>query len=644
MAQIPRYQSKEFAGYRNRFAGRPQARYTPTGFKVPDLDPKTVVERQLQGASDIAMKLTTDALVGLRKKQDNKDLLNATNKLELDTINFQSQLGSMDKGDMGSYTERLTKATQAFFKQQEQDIENLKLEGPNADKIRQAVVGRYTVLNQTLVENAIKVGQQRDDDELIMEVEEGFVLAKGLVAQSKHVEALDQTRELIQTMKDNPRAYPKATIWATLIPHIEEVLIDQKVRDYLGEDYTKLFKQPEKLKTPEELKNLSYESEGEQYPDRFTPTPKYKSLSDTPRYKEALDLSLSGFAEFESSNRGDATYMQSIFGDNDLLVKNEYPDMWKSAEWQELRKGMKTEDHLERRKYAGVMRGLEEILDSPPETIETILSRTSREEDKLTTPDIGLEGRDVDPDVRIFQEPVEEEIIVPITLEYVYEPFTVERAFRDLAKIKQVAETDPPSFVPVKAEVESVSVAEEASLSSGWEDWHWLPEEEAKKRTILAKLVANTPDEQVIRYGGSDPEQLEYKRKIFPRRLNQTMERFFGKDWETHLENVAPEDVYIISRLDETFGLPAFRSSRRHWLFPIIKTPELKELSKRMAVMESTTTRGEQKKSREYQELVWNWRKEQVAAWPDSIHKRERLTEWYRIRSLVLESMDKEET
>tara|TARA_Y100000593_G_C4310336_1_gene338017 strand:+ start:823 stop:2895 length:2073 start_codon:yes stop_codon:yes gene_type:complete len=580
MAQIPRYQSKEFAGYRNRFAGRPQAQYSPTGFKVPDIKPKTVLERQLQGASDTAMKLATDALIGLRKKQDNKDLLNATNEIELDAIKFQSELENMDKGDMGSYTERLLKATQAFETEQRYKIEQLKLEGPNADNIRQIIEERYSGVNQTIVENAIKLGQRRDDDELVLEVEQKLNLALGMADAGDIERAKDFFTDAWAMAGDNPRAIPDSERFKMFLPYIQKAQAQAEFSKFLQgrEDLppVKSIAEDQTTTSREEEKFLEEQGEEPNRKDLITGTgvgrqeaeflaeqlPIIRANKVEAEAKTSLLVNNIGkTAEFYVDRLED--FKQVV----DFLSVGEGGEIVTDLGWTGGIQGDSENKAEELEKRRSALTDLQAIAKaynmSPQDVVESLIAYQTNPENKppakvedvevlILTDDptkaegVKKTGELVEVDMGRYPEsklPGGSRPTAQGSQEQKY-PDGLPGSGRPTAKAVAKITTDSPDVV-------------EGSLASGWEDLYWLDEREAKQETFIKSVMRDfvLKDKQYnfMKMTPQTPEEDSKNRQEYEESLSKELEAYYGEDWQEIIGGLRKDEIRIDSRISMNF-------------------------------------------------------------------------------------------
>ncbi|QDP66799.1 MAG: hypothetical protein Unbinned6201contig1000_22 [Prokaryotic dsDNA virus sp.] len=84
MPEVPQYQTK--------FAGRPQAKFTPIGFQVPDIDPATATDKAIEGLSQVATKTIIGALKEKQVFIRQQEITKETNELMNDMSSFMTNL------------------------------------------------------------------------------------------------------------------------------------------------------------------------------------------------------------------------------------------------------------------------------------------------------------------------------------------------------------------------------------------------------------------------------------------------------------------------------------------------------------------------------------------------------------------------
>ena len=84
MPEVPQYQTK--------FAGRPQAKFTPIGFQVPDIDPATATDKAIEGLSHVATKTIIGALKEKQVFIRQQEITKETNELMNDMSSFMTNL------------------------------------------------------------------------------------------------------------------------------------------------------------------------------------------------------------------------------------------------------------------------------------------------------------------------------------------------------------------------------------------------------------------------------------------------------------------------------------------------------------------------------------------------------------------------
>ena len=84
MPEVPQYQTK--------FAGRSQAKFTPTGFQVPNIFPATSAEKTVEGLSQIATQTVMGALKEKETFARQQQITQETNELMSDMSSFMTNL------------------------------------------------------------------------------------------------------------------------------------------------------------------------------------------------------------------------------------------------------------------------------------------------------------------------------------------------------------------------------------------------------------------------------------------------------------------------------------------------------------------------------------------------------------------------
>ena len=172
MAEIPQYQTK--FEYQNRYAGRAQAKFSPTGFQVPQ-EQDTITDRVWQGVTGKVMEVGSQVAKERKLFEEQRTLSDKTLKMKMDMDDYRNnikQIAESEQKEGETYRETYQRLWTAKAKEIENSLSTLP-----AGRIRDSATSWFdTTLaqdTQALANEAVA----RDDREFVADTENAITAA-----------------------------------------------------------------------------------------------------------------------------------------------------------------------------------------------------------------------------------------------------------------------------------------------------------------------------------------------------------------------------------------------------------------------------------------------------------------------------------
>ena len=172
MAEIPQYQTK--FEYQNRYAGRAQAKFSPTGFQVPQ-EQDTITDRVWQGVTGKVMEVGSQVAKERKLFEEQRTLSDKTLKMKMDMDDYRNnikQIAASEQKEGETYRETYQRLWTAKAKEIENSLSTLP-----AGRIRDSATSWFdTTLaqdTQALANEAVA----RDDREFVADTENAITAA-----------------------------------------------------------------------------------------------------------------------------------------------------------------------------------------------------------------------------------------------------------------------------------------------------------------------------------------------------------------------------------------------------------------------------------------------------------------------------------
>lgn len=178
MAEIPQYQTK--FEYQNRYAGRAQARFSPTGFQVPQ-EQDTITDRVWKGVTGKVMEVGSQVAKERKLFEEQSRLSDETSKMRNQMESFRNRIGEI-AGKERIEGETYREAYQRLWTKEAKEIEN-QLEKLPVGRIRDAATEWFAENMQNTTSEIATEAVDRDDIEFMSktDLELNAAIASGSV-------------------------------------------------------------------------------------------------------------------------------------------------------------------------------------------------------------------------------------------------------------------------------------------------------------------------------------------------------------------------------------------------------------------------------------------------------------------------------
>ena len=178
MAEIPQYQTK--FEYQNRYAGRAQAKFSPTGFQVPQ-EQDTITDRVWKGVTGKVMEVGSQVAKERKLFEEQSRLSDETSKMRNQMESFRNRIGEI-AGKERIEGETYREAYQRLWTKEAKEIEN-QLEKLPVGRIRDAATEWFAENMQNTTSEIATEAVDRDDIEFMSktDLELNAAIASGSV-------------------------------------------------------------------------------------------------------------------------------------------------------------------------------------------------------------------------------------------------------------------------------------------------------------------------------------------------------------------------------------------------------------------------------------------------------------------------------
>ena len=283
MAEIPQYQTK--FEYQNRYAGRAQAKFSPTGFQVPQ-EQDTITDRVWKGVTGKVMEVGSQVAKERKLFEEQSRLSDETSKMRNQMESFRNRIGEI-AGKERIEGETYREAYQRLWTEEAKEIEN-QLEKLPVGRIRDAATEWFAGSMQNTTSEIAAEAVDRDDTEFISKIDlelnaaiasgsgDGLLTGFGMMESRKD---LYPPNELAARKKETLVKFAQA--------HLMELITDDTGEPVKGWEDMLINFDPKSLLNPQKA-GETQPSEGEEAtdPEPEVETPALPEASIESQFKE----------------------------------------------------------------------------------------------------------------------------------------------------------------------------------------------------------------------------------------------------------------------------------------------------------------------------------------------------------------------